>query len=222
MQSAATFFLDDLETRTTITSMTAFRTDVIAAFERFLARVSTWTNLFGARCLRALLAARTRSGQTVRAWAALGMAFCLAFVPAAVVHFVAQFVAGPNQTVAIPFLLTIAAHATLYTFLRARRTSVPFVAWLTTHVHSARQHLRALKHRFGNELKYRFGAKMPEGAHLIRTFPQFLNATNGPWLRLTAFARNVHHLCARRTRSRMTEQNALMATLQGLAAHISA
>lgn len=93
--------------------MTSFRANVIAAFERFLARIPARANIFTARRLRFLFAARTRSGQPKRAGTTLRMAFGFAFVTATVERFVAQFVARPNQTVAIPFLLTIAAYAAL-------------------------------------------------------------------------------------------------------------
>lgn len=145
MLSAATFFLDDFKAGPTVASMAAFRTNMIATFECFLASITARANIFCARRLRFLFTARTRSRQSEWTGATLSMAFRLAFVSAAIERFVTHFVAVPNQTVAIPFLLTIAANAILFTFLCAWRAFVWFVTGLATHMNSARQHLRALK-----------------------------------------------------------------------------
>lgn len=143
--SAATFFLHDFKAGPTVAPMAAFRTNVIATFECFLASITARANIFRARRLRFLFTARTGSRQSEGTGATLSMAFRLAFVSAAIERFVAQFVAVPNQTVAIPFLLTIAANAILFTFLRAWRAFVWFVTGLATHMNSARQHSRALQ-----------------------------------------------------------------------------
>lgn len=180
--------------------MTALRTDVLAALERFVAGASTRLHVLAARRLRVLLAARTAAQLVARTLAAhfTAVAALLATVSAAGERLVAQPFALPVPIAALAFADGIAALAAMLRPAVARCARVRRMTRSTTLVRAARQ----------------------LGGALLLARPRALRTANGAGCRLLAQALGLDVLRARRTRSGMAEQHAAMATV-GLQAFLA-